>query len=206
MNEFAFKKPRWAHLELFGHSGYFGLVQEVEAFGGKLGVIYSLSREGLAEDGMGFGANAIFRITPMSEEGCRRAVLPRSFAPCETFSPAAVLPARCADCGFTEAEHLQRPALGPSPLASSEHPPDSNEESLPPCPSVYRGNECELDDGHNGFDQHQAFVEGLGMVYWTDEDAVREGPPEAHDPGAESSREAQASSLEEPGPDHLRPQ
>lgn len=219
MNEFTFKRPRWVHLELFGRSSYFGLAQEAEVFGGKLGVIYSLSVEGLAEDGMGFGANAIYRITPMPEEVCRRAVLPAPFRVCETFAAAPVLATRCRHCGFTAAEHLQRPALGPSTLARSEPPADDDDgagwqdreapldDYSEPCSSVYRGNDCELDGArgvHEG--KHQAFIEGHGTVYWTDEDAARETGPEPHDPGTESSREAQASTLEAPGPDHLRPQ
>jgi hypothetical protein len=133
-----FKSPRWAHVELFGHISYFDRVREIDAFGGRMGCIESLSPDGLSEEPVIFGAGALYRVTPMTEEACRRAVLPRSYGACDTFTSAPVLPERCADCGYTLPEHEEARTRGRLLLAAPEtsregsgRPPAPEESDIP---------------------------------------------------------------------------
>lgn len=125
-----FKQPTWAHAELFGHSSYFCRAQEVSFCGSHGLAIEPVTVDGILPAFFAAGA-AIFRLTPMSEDDVRHAVLPRAFRACEAFQPAPVLPTSCRVCGRNEPEHeeeRQRKALPPSPRAESPIPDASFEE------------------------------------------------------------------------------
>ncbi len=109
--EFDAKTPTWAKIELFGHSCYWGRVREIEAYGGRMGIIESLTPHGFSPEPVIFGAGALFRVTPMSENSVRRAALPHSYVPCDSFEEAPILPEHCASCGWTAVEHDQEKRL-----------------------------------------------------------------------------------------------
>ncbi len=75
------KAPTWAKIELFGHYSYLGRVREIEAYGGRMGLIESLTPLGFAPEPVIFGAGALFRVTPMDEKTVRRPALPHSYVP-----------------------------------------------------------------------------------------------------------------------------
>lgn len=139
-----FKQPTWAHAELFGHSSYFCRAQEVNFCGSQGLAIEPVTVDGILPAFFAAGA-AIFRLTPMSEDDVRHAVLPRAFRACDAFQPAPVLPTSCRACGRDEPEHeeeRQRKALPPSPRAESPIPDASFEEGDDDIPF-----DAVLDDG-----------------------------------------------------------
>lgn len=116
------KDPTFAHAELFGHSSHFGRVQET-IFCGSPGLsIEPLTVDGLLPPFFVAGA-AIFRLTPMSKDDARHAVLPRAWRVCAEFQAAPVLPASCRVCGRNEKEHeeeRQRKALPPPSIPDAD--------------------------------------------------------------------------------------
>lgn len=129
-----FKEPTWAHAELFGHSSYFGRVREVLFCGSPGLAIEPLTVDGFMPAFFAAGS-AIFRLTPMSEDDARHAVMPRAFRACDTFQAAPVLQTHCRTCGRNEPEHeeeRQRKALlPPSPRGASPILDASFEEGSP---------------------------------------------------------------------------
>lgn len=116
-----FKEPTWAHAELFGHSSYFGRVREVLFCGSPGLAIEPLTVDGLMPAFFAAGS-AIFRLTPMTEDDARHAVMPSAFRACETFQAAPALQTHCRTCGRNEPEHeeeRQRKALLPGPRLDS---------------------------------------------------------------------------------------
>lgn len=108
-----FKDPTWAHAELFGHSSYFGRVREVTFCGAAGLAIEPLIVDGFLPEFFAAGS-AIFRLTPMSEDDVRHAVLPRAYRACEAFQASRALATNCRVCGHNEQEHAeeqQRKAL-----------------------------------------------------------------------------------------------
>jgi hypothetical protein len=77
MSDDAATKETWALVEIFGHRRHYGRVTEVERFGSKmLRVDVPLPKEGdQAEEvfeTFHYGGAAIFGMTEMSEEACRK--------------------------------------------------------------------------------------------------------------------------------------
>ena len=95
---------QWMAVEINGHRQHVGLVREVSRFGATFMQVDELQRDGSFKR-LHYGHGAIFGFRDVTEEQCRRQVLPKSWAACDTFKPAPVLPTACADCGFDEAKH-----------------------------------------------------------------------------------------------------
>lgn len=63
----------WARLEIMGHRTHYGLIREVEVFGTKMLRIDTVGEDAGTHV---YGAQAIYGITVMTEEDCRKAVAP----------------------------------------------------------------------------------------------------------------------------------
>ena len=65
----------WMILEMYGHVKHIGYVTEVDAFGGKLGKIETLERDGSSKT-IYFGGSSVYRLTPVTEEEARELAKP----------------------------------------------------------------------------------------------------------------------------------
>ena len=114
----------WMAVEINGHRRHVGLVREVSRFGATFMQVDELQRDGkfLRHH---YGHGAIFSFRAVTEEQCRRQVLPKSWAACDAFRPAPFLPTACEDCGFDEAKHT--PAV--PKLTAGERVRDHSEDA-----------------------------------------------------------------------------
>ena len=100
----------WMAVEVMGHRQHVGIVREVSRFGATFCEIDELQRDGTFKR-LAYGGSAIFSHREVSEEDCRRQVLPKGWSACATFKSSRVLPVACEDCGFEEAKHQPAKAL-----------------------------------------------------------------------------------------------
>lgn len=103
---------QWAVVELFGHLAHTGILSEVTRFGETFAQVKALQPSGAFIEIL-IGGKAIFRATAITEEEARKAVMPRAWSACSSFTQPSAVEGLCAKCGRDEEAHKPVPALPP---------------------------------------------------------------------------------------------